>query len=87
MLNIVAVLLSLTAVFAYLNHKYLNWPMTIGVMTIALGRVSHRRRPRLVGFCKTARAGTRLAHVDRFHRTGDAGDAVFSVLRWGSKST
>jgi CPA1 family monovalent cation:H+ antiporter len=36
MLNIVAVLLALTAAFSYLNHKYLKWPMTIGVMAIAL---------------------------------------------------
>lgn len=36
MLDIVAILLTLTATFSYLNHKYLKWPMTIGVMTIAL---------------------------------------------------
>jgi CPA1 family monovalent cation:H+ antiporter len=36
MVNIVAILLVLTAAFAYLNHKYLKWPMTIGVMAIAL---------------------------------------------------
>jgi len=36
MLNIVAILLTLTAAFSYLNHRYLKWPMTIGVMTIAL---------------------------------------------------
>jgi CPA1 family monovalent cation:H+ antiporter len=36
MLNIVAILLALTAAFSYLNHKYLKWPMTIGVMAIAL---------------------------------------------------
>src|SRR6187402_1562876 len=36
MLNIVAVLLLLTAALSYLNHRYLRWPMTIGVMTIAL---------------------------------------------------
>jgi monovalent cation:H+ antiporter, CPA1 family len=36
MLNIVAILLTLTAAFAYLNHRYLKWPMTIGVMAIAL---------------------------------------------------
>ena len=36
MLNIVAVLLALTAAFSYLNHRYLRWPMTIGVMAIAL---------------------------------------------------
>jgi CPA1 family monovalent cation:H+ antiporter len=36
MLDIVAVLLALTAAFSYLNHRYLKWPMTIGVMTIAL---------------------------------------------------
>jgi len=36
MLNIVAVLLALTALFSYLNHRYLRWPMTVGVMAIAL---------------------------------------------------
>ena len=36
MLNIIAVLLFLTAAFSYLNQKFLKWPMTIGVMTIAL---------------------------------------------------
>jgi CPA1 family monovalent cation:H+ antiporter len=36
MLNIVAILLVLTAVFSYINQRYLKWPMTIGVMTIAL---------------------------------------------------
>jgi CPA1 family monovalent cation:H+ antiporter len=35
-LNIVAILLVLTAAFSYLNHRYLKWPMTIGVMTIGL---------------------------------------------------
>ena len=36
MLDIVAVLLVLTAAFSYVNHRYLKWPMTIGVMAIAL---------------------------------------------------
>ncbi len=36
MLNIVAILLTLTAAFSYLNHRYLKWPMTIGVMAIAM---------------------------------------------------
>ena len=36
MLNIVAVLLVLTAALSYLNHRYLRWPMTVGVMAIAL---------------------------------------------------
>jgi len=36
MLNIVAVLIVLTAAFSYLNHRYLRWPMTIGVMAMAL---------------------------------------------------
>ena len=36
MLNVVAVLLALTAAFSYVNHRYLRWPMTIGVMAIAL---------------------------------------------------
>src|SRR5439155_917818 len=36
MLNIVAILLVLTAAFSYVNRRYLKWPMTIGVMAIAL---------------------------------------------------
>ena len=36
MLDIVAVLLVLTAAFAWLNRKFLHWPPTIGVMAIAL---------------------------------------------------
>ena len=36
MLNVVAVLLTLTASFSYLNHRYLKWPTTIGVMALAL---------------------------------------------------
>lgn len=36
MLEIVAILVVLTAAFAYVNHRFLGMPMTIGVMTIAL---------------------------------------------------
>jgi hypothetical protein len=36
MLNIVAILLVLTATFSYLNQRFLKWPTTIGVMVIAL---------------------------------------------------
>lgn len=36
MLNIVAILLVLTATFSYVNQRFLKWPMTIGVMAIAL---------------------------------------------------
>jgi CPA1 family monovalent cation:H+ antiporter len=36
MLDIVAILLVLTATFAWLNRKFLRWPPTIGVMAIAL---------------------------------------------------
>jgi len=36
MLNIVAILLVLTAAFSYINQRYLKWPMTIGVMAIVL---------------------------------------------------
>ena len=35
-LTIVAILLVLTAAFAYINHQVLKWPTTIGVMAIAL---------------------------------------------------
>jgi CPA1 family monovalent cation:H+ antiporter len=34
--NILAVLISLTALFSYLNHRYLGLPTTIGAMLIAL---------------------------------------------------
>lgn len=33
----IAVLLTLTAVFAFINHKYIGLPTTIGVMVVALG--------------------------------------------------
>ena len=36
MLNIVAILLVLTATFSYVNQRFLRWPTTIGVMAIAL---------------------------------------------------
>ncbi len=36
MLDIVAILIVLTAVFAYVNHRFLGLPMMIGVMAIAL---------------------------------------------------
>jgi CPA1 family monovalent cation:H+ antiporter len=36
MLNIIAILLVLTAAFSYVNHRFLKWPMTVGVMAIAL---------------------------------------------------
>ena len=34
--QITAVLISLTAIFSYLNHRYFRLPATIGVMLIAL---------------------------------------------------
>ena len=34
--NILAILITLTAVFSYLNHRYVGLPVTIGVMVIAL---------------------------------------------------
>ncbi|MES2356171.1 MAG: sodium:proton antiporter [Pseudomonadota bacterium] len=36
MLDVISLLLVLTAVFAYLNHRYIKLPTTIGVMVIAL---------------------------------------------------
>ena len=34
--NIIAILITLTAVFSYLNHRFIGLPVTIGVMLIAL---------------------------------------------------
>ena len=34
--NVIAILVTLTAVFSYINHRYIGLPVTIGVMLIAL---------------------------------------------------
>ena len=34
--NVLAILITLTAVFSYINHRYIGLPVTIGVMAIAL---------------------------------------------------
>ena len=34
--HILAVLITLTALFSYVNHRYIGLPITIGVMLIAL---------------------------------------------------
>lgn len=36
LLNLIAILLTLSALFNYVNHRYLRLPTTIGVMLIAL---------------------------------------------------
>jgi CPA1 family monovalent cation:H+ antiporter len=36
LLNIIAILITLSALFSYLNHRYIKLPSTIGVMLIAL---------------------------------------------------
>ena len=36
LLNLIAILLTLSALFSYINHRYLRLPTTIGVMLIAL---------------------------------------------------
>ncbi len=36
LLNLIAILLTLSALFSYVNHRYLHLPTTIGVMLIAL---------------------------------------------------
>ncbi|MEO6928843.1 MAG: sodium:proton antiporter, partial [Casimicrobiaceae bacterium] len=37
MLDIIAICLVITALLAYLNHRFVHLPTTIGVMVIALG--------------------------------------------------
>ena len=34
--NILAILITLSAVFSYFNHRFIRWPTTIGLMVIAL---------------------------------------------------
>ena len=36
MLDIIGLLIALTAIFSYLNHRFIRLPTTIGVMSIAL---------------------------------------------------
>ena len=36
MLDIIALLLTLTALFSYINHRFIKLPMAIGVMALAL---------------------------------------------------
>ncbi|MFQ5944456.1 MAG: sodium:proton antiporter, partial [Anaerolineales bacterium] len=36
LINILAILITLTAVFSYINFRYIGLPVTIGVMVIAL---------------------------------------------------
>jgi CPA1 family monovalent cation:H+ antiporter len=34
--NILAILITLSAAFSYINHRFIRWPTTIGLMVIAL---------------------------------------------------
>jgi len=77
--QIIAVLITLAAIFSYLNHRYLRMPTTIGIMLIALGMslvlvVAHR-----LGAPIDARAHELLSAID-FNRTLFQGMLAFLLF-------
>ena len=64
LLNILAILITLTAVFSYVNHRYIGLPVTIGVMLIALLISLFLQFSQLFGFDVTQPAETLLSSID-----------------------
>ncbi len=64
LVNIIAVLLSLAAVFSYLNHRFIRLPVTIGVMLIALAMSVGLIALRLFGIDVAGPAEAILASID-----------------------
>ena len=63
-LQIVAILISLTAIFSYLNHRYIGLPVTIGVMLIALAMSLGLHLLDLFGFNAAQQAERWLSSID-----------------------
>ncbi len=62
--NILAILLTLTAVFSYLNHRYIGLPVTIGVMLISFSLSLLLIVLSWFGFGLEAKAGQMLSSID-----------------------
>ena len=67
-LHIFAILITLTAVFSYLNHRFIGLPVTIGVMLIALVLSLLLHLARSVGVNLEQPAATLLKSID-FNKT------------------
>jgi CPA1 family monovalent cation:H+ antiporter len=62
--RIIAVLITLTALFSYLNHRYVHMPMTIGIMLIAFVVSSALLVLHRFGFVLDQEARAMLATID-----------------------
>ncbi len=62
--NIVAILITLAAVFSYINHRYIGLPVTIGVMLIALAMSLILNLLGWFGFGVEQQAAAWLASID-----------------------
>ncbi len=63
-LKILAILISLTAIFSYFNHRYIGLPVTIGVMLIALAMSLGLHLLDLFGFNAAHHAERWLSSID-----------------------
>ena len=66
--NIIAILITLTAVFSYVNHRYIGLPVTIGVMLIALSLSLALNLLGALGFGLKQHAAVLLSSID-FNKT------------------
>ncbi len=66
--NIIAILITLTAVFSYVNHRYIGLPVTIGVMLIALSLSLALNLLGALGFGLKQHAAVLLGSID-FNKT------------------
>ena len=65
--NVFAILITLTAVFSYINHRYIGLPVTIGVMAIALlvSLLLNLLGPLVFGLERQAEMLMRSIHFDK----------------------
>ena len=66
--NILALLITLAAVFSYINHRYIRFPTTIGLMVIALSISLALILMGKLGFAVQAQAEALLGSID-FNKT------------------
>ena len=81
MLDIAALLITLTAVFAYLNHRYVRLPTTIGVMVISLVLSLGLVGLSSLGYGRVERDAQALLEPGRLRRGADARHAGVPALR------
>ena len=79
--QVIAVLLTLTALFSYLNYRFIRLPTTIGVMLIALIASLALIALQHFGFSIGPMAGRVLQSV-RLRSNIASGNVELSALRW-----